>query len=76
MRPHQHSSSAALRAASSHLNKHLCVFVREESINQRWKDMLQQLQEQRGLLGNVVEHLSVLRDIKLVSQELKDLQVS
>lgn len=38
--------------------------------------MLQQLQEQRGLLGNVVEHLSVLRDIELVSQELKELQVS
>lgn len=38
--------------------------------------MLQQLQEQRGLLGNVVEHLSVLRDIELVSQELKQLKVS
>lgn len=50
--------------------------VREENISHRWKDLLQQLQEQRGLLGNVVENLSVLRDIELVSQEVKELQVS
>ncbi|XP_077945298.1 spectrin beta chain, non-erythrocytic 5 isoform X2 [Gasterosteus aculeatus] len=47
---------------------------REENISHRWKDLLQQLQEQRGLLGNVVENLSVLRDIELVSQEVKELQ--
>ncbi|CAJ1074861.1 spectrin beta chain%2C non-erythrocytic 5 [Xyrichtys novacula] len=47
---------------------------REENISHRWKDLLQQLQDQRGLLGNVVENLSVLRDIELVSQELKELQ--
>ncbi|KAM8913952.1 spectrin beta chain, non-erythrocytic 5 isoform 3-T3 [Spinachia spinachia] len=47
---------------------------REENISHRWKDLLQQLQEQRGLLGNVVKNLSVLRDIELVSQELKELQ--
>ncbi|XP_044022541.1 spectrin beta chain, non-erythrocytic 5 isoform X2 [Siniperca chuatsi] len=50
------------------------IIRREESISHRWKDLLQQLQEQRGLLGNVVENLSVLRDIELVSQELKELQ--
>ncbi|XP_028422093.1 spectrin beta chain, non-erythrocytic 5 [Perca flavescens] len=50
------------------------VIRREENISHRWKDLLQQLQEQRGLLGNVVENLSVLRDIELVSQELKELQ--
>ena len=55
---------------------YLCVVLREESIGHRWKDLLQQLQEQRGLLGNVVENLSVLRDIELVSKELKELQVS
>ncbi|XP_068195162.1 spectrin beta chain, non-erythrocytic 5 isoform X2 [Antennarius striatus] len=47
---------------------------REENINRRWKDLLQQLQEQRGLLGSVVENLSVLRDVDLVCQELKELQ--
>uniref|UniRef100_A0A8C9YZ58 Spectrin, beta, non-erythrocytic 5 n=1 Tax=Sander lucioperca TaxID=283035 RepID=A0A8C9YZ58_SANLU len=52
------------------------IIRREENISHRWKDLLQQLQEQRGLLGNVVENLSVLRDIELVSQELKELQVS
>lgn len=52
------------------------MFVREESISHRWKDLLQQLQEQKVLLGNVVENLSVLRDVELVSQELKELQVS
>ncbi|XP_029350237.1 spectrin beta chain, non-erythrocytic 5 [Echeneis naucrates] len=50
------------------------IIRREESISHRWKDLLQQLQEQRGMLGNVVETLSVLRDIELVSQELKELQ--
>ncbi|XP_030614955.1 spectrin beta chain, non-erythrocytic 5 [Archocentrus centrarchus] len=50
------------------------VVRREESISHRWKDLLQQLQEQRVLLGNVVETLSILRDIELVSQELKELQ--
>ncbi|KAM9341571.1 spectrin beta chain, non-erythrocytic 5 [Symphorus nematophorus] len=50
------------------------IIRREENISHRWKDLLQQLQEQRGLLGNVVENLSVLRDIELVSQELKELQ--
>lgn len=57
---------------------HLYIYmsVREENISHRWKDLLQQLQEQRGLLGNVVENLSVLRDIELVSQEVKELQVS
>ncbi|XP_076605262.1 spectrin beta chain, non-erythrocytic 5 [Chaetodon auriga] len=50
------------------------IIRREESISHRWRDLLQQLQGQRGLLGNVVESLSVLRDIELVSQELKELQ--
>uniref|UniRef100_I3J096 Spectrin, beta, non-erythrocytic 5 n=1 Tax=Oreochromis niloticus TaxID=8128 RepID=I3J096_ORENI len=50
------------------------VIRREENISHRWKDLLQQLQEQRMLLGNVVETLSILRDIELVSQELKELQ--
>ncbi|XP_029317025.1 LOW QUALITY PROTEIN: spectrin beta chain, non-erythrocytic 5 [Cottoperca gobio] len=49
------------------------IIRREENISHRWKDLLQQLQEQRGLLGNVVENLSVLRDIDFVSQELKEL---
>lgn len=55
---------------------HTCVFVREVSISHRWKDLLQQLQEHRGLLANIVENLSVLRDIELVSQEVKELHVS
>ncbi|XP_071354370.1 spectrin beta chain, non-erythrocytic 5 [Trachinotus anak] len=50
------------------------IIRREESISHRWKELLHQLQEQRGLLGNVVETLSILRDIELVSQELKELQ--
>lgn len=52
------------------------VYCREENISHRWKDVLQQLQEQRGQLGTVVETLSILRDIDLISQELKELQVS
>lgn len=52
------------------------VFVSEASISRRWEDMLQQLLQQRELLGNTVEHLRVLRDIELVCQELNNLQVS
>lgn len=51
------------------------MFYREKRINEQWSDLLLQLQEQRVLLGNVVETLIVLRDIDLVSQELKELQV-
>ncbi|XP_067099877.1 spectrin beta chain, non-erythrocytic 5 [Osmerus mordax] len=50
------------------------VTRREESITRRWRDLLQQLEQQRGMLGNVVHTLNVLRDIELVSQELKELQ--
>ncbi|CAN9501902.1 unnamed protein product [Ophioblennius macclurei] len=50
------------------------VIRREQSISERWKDLLQQLQEQQGLLGNVVETLSILRDMEMLSQELKELQ--
>ncbi|KAF7648030.1 hypothetical protein LDENG_00162990 [Lucifuga dentata] len=50
------------------------VIRRQERISQHWRDLLQQLQEQKGLLGNVVETLSILRDVELVSQELKELQ--
>ncbi|KAM7403778.1 hypothetical protein PAMA_004285 [Pampus argenteus] len=50
------------------------VIRREENISHRWKEVLQQMQEQRELLGNVVETLSILRDIELISQELKELQ--
>ncbi|AWP15961.1 putative spectrin beta chain non-erythrocytic 5 [Scophthalmus maximus] len=50
------------------------IIGREDSIRCRWTDLLQQLQEHRGLLGNVIKALGVLRDIELVSQELKELQ--
>ncbi|KAJ0009205.1 hypothetical protein NQD34_016620 [Periophthalmus magnuspinnatus] len=50
------------------------IIRREQNISQRWRDLQQQLQEQRGMLGNVVQTLSMLRDIDLVSQELKLLQ--
>lgn len=56
----------------------LCAFfflAREENISHRWKYLLQQLHEQKVLLGNIFGNLSVLRDIELVSQELKELQV-
>ncbi|KAK7879539.1 hypothetical protein WMY93_033750 [Mugilogobius chulae] len=46
----------------------------EQNISRRWTDLQQQLQEQRGMLGNVVQTLSVLRDMELVSHELKLLQ--
>lgn len=51
------------------------VLVREENISRRWKYLLQQLQEQKGLLGNISQSISVLRDVELVCQELKELQV-
>ncbi|XP_034721162.1 spectrin beta chain, erythrocytic-like, partial [Etheostoma cragini] len=62
----------AIERGNYHSKEH--IIRREQNISHRWKDLLQQLQEQRGLLGNVVENLSVLRDIELVSQELNELQ--
>ncbi|XP_028993920.1 spectrin beta chain, non-erythrocytic 1 isoform X2 [Betta splendens] len=50
------------------------VIRREENIRQRWKHLLQQLNEHRGLLENVVGTLSALRDIELLSQDLRELQ--
>ncbi|XP_029982912.1 spectrin beta chain, non-erythrocytic 5 [Sphaeramia orbicularis] len=50
------------------------IMRREENISHRWRDLLQQLQEHRGMLGSVVETLSILRHIDLISQELKELQ--
>ncbi|XP_068608001.1 spectrin beta chain, non-erythrocytic 5 [Brachionichthys hirsutus] len=50
------------------------IIKREENISHRWKDLLRQLQQLRGLLGNVIENFSVLRDIDLICQELKELQ--
>uniref|UniRef100_A0A8C8K4M3 Spectrin beta chain, non-erythrocytic 5 n=1 Tax=Oncorhynchus tshawytscha TaxID=74940 RepID=A0A8C8K4M3_ONCTS len=51
------------------------VIRREVSITKRWKDILVQLQQKREQLGDIVNTLSVLRDIELVAQELRDLQV-
>uniref|UniRef100_A0A4W5N3L4 Uncharacterized protein n=1 Tax=Hucho hucho TaxID=62062 RepID=A0A4W5N3L4_9TELE len=51
------------------------VIRREGSITKRWKDILVQLQQKRAQLGDIVNTLSVLRDIELVAQELRDLQV-
>lgn len=58
-----------------HFYAHLFVLVREENISHRWKYLLQQLHEQKELLGNISGNLSVLRDIELVCLELKELQV-
>ncbi|CAB1331140.1 unnamed protein product [Coregonus sp. 'balchen'] len=51
------------------------VIRREVSITKRWKDILFQLQQKREQLGDIVNTLSVLRNIELVAQELRDLQV-
>ncbi|KAK2826814.1 hypothetical protein Q5P01_021028 [Channa striata] len=50
------------------------IIRREENISRQWKDLLQQLKDQRGLLGNAAQTIRVVRDIELVSQELKELQ--
>ncbi|XP_010891275.2 spectrin beta chain, non-erythrocytic 5 isoform X2 [Esox lucius] len=51
------------------------VVRREVSIAKRWRDVLVQLEQKREQLGDIVNTLSVLRDIELVAQELRDLQV-
>ncbi|XP_053700420.1 spectrin beta chain, non-erythrocytic 5 [Synchiropus splendidus] len=50
------------------------ILKRQQNISQRWRGLLQQLQEQKGLLGSLLETLSILRDVELLSQELKELQ--
>ncbi|KAM8834261.1 LOW QUALITY PROTEIN: spectrin beta chain, non-erythrocytic 5 [Synchiropus picturatus] len=50
------------------------ILKRQQNISRRWRGLLQQLQEQKGLLGSLLETLSILRDVELLSQELKELQ--
>ena len=54
----------------------MCVCFRELNIRHRWKDLLKQLDEHKWMLANAVQTFSLLRDVELVSQELKELQVS
>lgn len=48
---------------------------REQKISQSWEGFLKGLREKRALMGDVVNTLSVLRDIQMASQDLSELQV-
>ncbi|KAK0154564.1 Spectrin beta chain, non-erythrocytic 5 [Merluccius polli] len=50
------------------------VTRREQKISLDWRTLLQQLEHQKGILGNLLETQTVLRDIELVAQELKQLE--
>lgn len=49
---------------------------RQAEIIRQWKALLQQLQQQKEHIGDVVKTLAVLRDIELISLDLKELQVN
>ncbi|KAJ8289416.1 hypothetical protein GJAV_G00001060 [Gymnothorax javanicus] len=51
------------------------VTRRQENIAQGWKDLLQELQKQSQAIGGVVNTLSMLRDVELLSRDLEELQV-
>uniref|UniRef100_A0A4W4DYW9 Spectrin, beta, non-erythrocytic 5 n=1 Tax=Electrophorus electricus TaxID=8005 RepID=A0A4W4DYW9_ELEEL len=51
------------------------VTRRQLNISNKWKHLLQQLQQQRDYTGDVVNTLAVLKDIGLISLDLKDLQI-
>ncbi|XP_072545910.1 spectrin beta chain, non-erythrocytic 5 [Salminus brasiliensis] len=50
------------------------IISREVKISNKWQGLLQQLQQQRDSIGDVVNTLAVLKDIELISLDLKDLQ--
>ncbi|XP_052001180.1 spectrin beta chain, non-erythrocytic 5 [Xyrauchen texanus] len=50
------------------------VIHRQVDIMNRWKDLLQLLQQRRELVEDFVNTFTVLRDIELISQDLKELQ--
>lgn len=49
---------------------------RQAEIIKQWKGLLQLLQQQKEHNGDVVNTLAVLRDIELLSLDLKELQVN
>lgn len=49
---------------------------RQAEIMKQWKALLQQLQQQKEHVGDVMNALAVLRDIQLISLDLKELQVN
>ncbi|XP_068070705.2 spectrin beta chain, non-erythrocytic 5 isoform X1 [Danio rerio] len=50
------------------------VIRRNVDIMNRWKDLKQVLQEQRAHVGDAANTFAVLRDIELISMDLKELQ--
>ncbi|XP_062379447.1 spectrin beta chain, non-erythrocytic 5 [Sardina pilchardus] len=51
------------------------VARREQKISQSWQKFVEGLKERRALMSDVVNTLSVLRDIQLASQDLSELQM-
>ncbi|XP_017558803.1 spectrin beta chain, non-erythrocytic 5 isoform X2 [Pygocentrus nattereri] len=51
------------------------LISRQKKITNKWQVLLQQLQQHRDSIGDVVNTLAVLKDIELVSLDLKELQV-
>lgn len=45
------------------------------NISKKWKALLQQLQQKRDSIGDVVNKFAVLKDTELISLDLKELQV-
>ncbi|XP_036450101.1 spectrin beta chain, non-erythrocytic 5 isoform X2 [Colossoma macropomum] len=50
------------------------VISRQKKIANKWQVLLQQLQQNRDSIGDVVNTLAVLKDIELISLDLKELQ--
>ncbi|XP_076156260.1 spectrin beta chain, non-erythrocytic 5 [Alosa pseudoharengus] len=51
------------------------VARREQNISQSWQKFVEGLKERRALMSDVVNTLSVLRDIQMASQDLSELQM-
>ncbi|TSO67499.1 Spectrin beta chain, non-erythrocytic 5 [Bagarius yarrelli] len=51
------------------------VISRQMSISKKWQSLLQQLQQNRDSVGDVVNTLGVLKDTELIALDLKELQV-
>lgn len=59
------------------LLSHYCIVCyRQMDIMNKWKTLQQLLQQQKEYVGDAVNTFAVLRDIELISQDLRELQVN
>ncbi|KAF7704200.1 hypothetical protein HF521_021272 [Silurus meridionalis] len=68
------SEMAAIIERENYHSKEQVIF-RQMNISKKWQALLQQLQQKRDSVGDIVDTLAVLKDTELISLDLIELQV-